>query len=71
MAPPLPKGVGVMDDETKAVIDQVANALAAAVLLAAHVRRTTGAQVLDAEKLEQAVNRAARAISTLKPENGR
>lgn len=59
-----------MNEREKEVIDVVANALAAAVLLAAHVRRTTGEQILDAEKLEEAVNRAARAISRLKPENG-
>ncbi len=60
-----------MNDEEKAAIDQVANALATAVLLAAHVRRTTGEQVLDAEKLQAAVDRAARAIKVLSPENGR
>ena len=60
-----------MTDQEKEMIDVIANALAAAVLLAAHVRRTTGAQVLDAEKLEEAVSRAARAIKRLSPENGR
>ena len=60
-------GVGQFEE----VVSEVANALAAAVLLAAHVRRTTGEQVLDAERLEAVVDRAARAISRLKPENRR
>ncbi len=57
-----------MTKKEKEVIDVIANALAAAVLLAAHVRRTTGEHVLDAEKLEAAVDRAARAIKRLSPE---
>ncbi len=60
-------GIGPFEE----LVSEVANALAAAVLLAAHMRRTTGEQVLDAEKLEAVVDRAARAISKLKPGNGR
>jgi hypothetical protein len=57
-----------MDEETKAVIDQVANALQSALLLAERVRKNSGDQADDAARLEGAVDRAARAISTLKPE---
>jgi hypothetical protein len=60
-----------MTKEEREVIDLVANALAAAVLLAAHVRKTTGEHVLDAERLEAAVDRAARAIKRLSPAAGR
>lgn len=59
-----------MNEEEKAAIDQVANALQAALLLAERVRRNAGDQADDAARLEGAVDRAARAISTLKPENG-
>lgn len=59
-----------MNEEERAAIDQVANALQAALLLAERVRRNAGDQADDAARLEGAVDRAARAISTLKPENG-
>lgn len=59
-----------MDEETKAVIDQVANALQSALLLAERVRRTAHEQADDSARLEGSIDRAARAISTLKPENG-
>ena len=60
-------GVGQFEE----IVSEVANALASAVLLAAHVRRTTGEQVLDAERLEAAVDKAARVLSRLRPENRR
>ena len=57
-----------MDEETKEVIDIVANALAAAVLLAAQARRESGDHADLTIRLEAAVDRAARAIKRLSPE---
>ena len=59
-----------MTNEEKEVIDIVANALAAAVVLAAHVRRTATEQINDTIQLEEAVDRAARAIKRLAPKQG-
>ena len=56
-----------MTNEEKEAIDDAANALAAAVVLAAHVRRTATEQITDATQLEEAVDRAARAIQRLAP----
>jgi len=58
------------DDPSKTVIDEVANAMQTAVVLAARVRRSAGEQSDDAIKLEAAIDRAARALSKLKPEGG-
>jgi hypothetical protein len=54
------------DDLVRRAIDDVANALASAVLLAAHVRRTAGAQNRDSIQLAGAVERAARALKQLR-----
>ncbi len=59
------------EEELREAIDLVANALAAAVLLAAQVRRTAGEQADDTIKLEAAVDAAARAIRRLEPKEGR
>jgi hypothetical protein len=56
-----------MTTEEREVIDIVANALAAAVVLAGHVRRTATEQIDDATQLAEAVDRAARAIKRLAP----
>jgi hypothetical protein len=60
-----------MDDQTRKALDQCANALQSALLLAERVRQNAGEQADDAARLEGAVDRAARAISQLKPEQGR
>ena len=60
-----------MTDEMKDAIDQAANALQTALVLATHVRRTIGEQVGEAAKLEAAVVRAARALKRVGPDGGR
>jgi hypothetical protein len=59
-----------MTVEERQVIDDIANALAAAVVPAAHVRRTATEQINDTVQLEEAVDRAARAIKRLAPNAG-
>jgi hypothetical protein len=57
-----------MDDETRNVIGQVADALQTAVLLATRVRQRDGDEAIQ---LEAAVDRAARALKRLEPKEGR
>jgi hypothetical protein len=71
MARPLRREIRAMNEEdVKTVVDQVSNALQSALLLAERVRRNAGDQADDALRLEGSIDRAARAISKLKPENG-
>jgi hypothetical protein len=58
-----------MTEDEKAAIDQVANALQAALLLAERVRRNAGDQADDAVKLEAATDRAVRALKRLQPKS--
>ena len=52
---------------TRAVLDDVANALQAAIGLASHVRRNAQTAVDDAVALETAVGRALSALRRLQP----
>ena len=54
-----------MDDDTKAVIDQLANALQTASLRATQLRRTLGESAEDAVQAEAATDRAVRLVKRL------
>jgi hypothetical protein len=56
------------DDETKAAIDQAANALQTALVLATRVRQRIGEQADETAQLEAAVERAAKALKRVSPE---
>lgn len=56
------------DDLAKAVLEEVANAMQSALLLASRVRRAASEQAAEAAALEAAVDRAVRALSKLKPD---
>jgi hypothetical protein len=57
-----------MDKNTKELLEEIANALASAALLATRVRRTASEHADDALKLEASVDRAVRAIKRFSPE---
>lgn len=59
------------DNDMKAAIDQAANALQTALVLATSVRRNAGEHVNEAIQLEASVDRAARALRGLTPERRR
>jgi hypothetical protein len=59
-----------MKANERAAIEQVANALQTAVMLATRVRQRIGEQADDTMQLAAAVDRAARALATLKPQRG-
>jgi hypothetical protein len=54
-------------EEVRQVIDEVANALAAAAPLSTALRRGLGDAAQNAADLEAAIDRASRAIGRLKP----
>jgi len=59
-----------MTANEKDAIDQLANAIQTALILATRVRRNAGEQANESIQLEAAVDRAARALAKLKPEGG-
>lgn len=58
------------NNDIRAAIDEAANALQTAVVLATHLRQTIGQQVDEAVKLEAAVERAAKALKRVSPGGG-
>ena len=61
-------GAMANDKDVRQALDEIANALQPAVLLAAKLRRELGDRVEDAAHLEAALDRAARAFSKLRPQ---
>lgn len=59
------------DEDVRRVIDEVANALAAAAPLSTALRRRLGEQVQVAVDLEAAIDRAVRALKRIQPGEGR
>ena len=55
------------DNDIRQVLDDIANALQPALLLATKLRRELGDSAEDAVLLEGALDRAARALSRLQP----
>ncbi len=58
------------NDNVKAAIEEAANALQTAVILATRVRQTAGEHGDETVRLEAAVERAATALKRLSPEKG-
>lgn len=56
-----------MNQDEKDAIEQAANALQAAVMLSTRVRQRSGEQMDDTIQLEAAVERAAKALKRLHP----
>ena len=56
------------DNDIRQVLDDIANALQPALLLATKLRRELGDRAEDAILLEGALDRAARALSRLRPD---
>lgn len=56
-----------MNDDLKATIDQLANALQTVALLATRLRRQLGESAQEAVALEAAADKAVRAIRGLQP----
>lgn len=56
------------DNDIRQVLDDIANALQPALLLATKLRRELGDRAEDAVLLEGALDRAARALSRLRPD---
>lgn len=56
-----------MNDDLKATIDQLANALQTVALLATRLRRQLGESAQEAVELEAAADKAVRAIRGLQP----
>jgi hypothetical protein len=56
------------DNDIRRVLDDIANALQPALLLATKLRRELGDRAEDAVLLEGALDRAARALSRLRPD---
>ena len=61
------EGRTVMSDYEKAVIDELAKALQVVALLSTQLRKSLGAAVPDAERIEEAAGRAVRAMKRLQP----
>jgi hypothetical protein len=58
----------VNDNDIRQVLDDIANALQPALLLATKLRRELGDRAEDTVLLEGALDRAARALSRLRPD---
>ena len=56
------------DKEVRQALDEIANALQPALLLATKLRRELGDRAEDAVHLEAALDRATRAFSKLRPQ---
>ena len=56
------------DNDLRQVLDDIANALQPALLLATKLRRELGDRAEDAVRLEGALGRAARALGKLRPQ---
>jgi hypothetical protein len=56
------------DNDSRRVLDDIANALQPALLLATKLRRELGDRAEDAVLLKGALDRAARALSRLRPD---
>lgn len=56
-----------MNDDLKETVDRLANALQTVVLLAARLRQQLGEAAQDAADLENATDRAVRAVSHVRP----
>jgi len=56
------------DSELRQALDEIANALQPALLLSTKLRRELGDKAEDAVRLEGALDRAARALRKLRPQ---